>query len=213
MNVKRTQAERSEATRAALIAAARGLFAQHGYADTAIEHIVQRAAVTRGALYHHFRDKVDLFRAVFETIEQELVDRIVAKASDASDPWDVLVRGSEAFLDACLEPDVQRIVLIEAPAVLGYDTWRDIDANYGFGLTKAALEAAMESRAIARQAADPLARMLLGALNEAALYMARAEDMRRAREEVGEMVTGFLVALRETHAKGPSTGNHDPHVE
>ncbi len=197
MNVKRrTQAERSEATRAALIAAGRSLFAERGYAGTGTEDVVDRAGVTRGALYHHFGDKRELFKAVFEQLEEELVQKVKAKASGASDPWEQLVSGSEAFLDACLEPAVQRIVLLDAPSVLGWATWREVDARCGLGLTKSTLRAAMDAGVVERQPVDPLAHMLLASFNEAALYMASAEDRARAREEVGATLYRVLSGLR-----------------
>src|SRR6476620_523264 len=125
MNVnRRTQASRREATRAALIAAARELFAARGYAGVGTEEIVQRAGVTRGALYHHFTGKDDLFRAVYERVEQELTQRIVTEVPLVGDPVAVLRGGTAVFLDACLEPEVQQICLLDAPAVLGYDEWR-----------------------------------------------------------------------------------------
>src|SRR5947199_1132948 len=133
----RTKAAQREATTAALISAARELFAQRGYAGVATEEIVQRAGVTRGALYHHFRGgKEDLFRAVLIQISAETVQRIAAVATATKDPWEALVLGCEAFLDACASPDVQRIVLINAPSVLGWDVRRAIDADYGLGLVE-----------------------------------------------------------------------------
>src|ERR1700716_826624 len=109
---RRTQAERRETTRAALLAAARELFAERGYADVGTEEIVQRAGVTRGALYHHFRGgKEDLFRAVLVEISAETARRVTRQALEQQDPWDALVVGIDAFLDACATPEVQRIVL------------------------------------------------------------------------------------------------------
>ncbi|MGH2819426.1 MAG: TetR/AcrR family transcriptional regulator [Actinomycetota bacterium] len=197
MNVKRrTQAERSGATRSTLVAAGRSLFSERGYAGTGTEDIVERAGLTRGALYHHFGDKRELFMAVFEQLEEELVRKVAARASGASDAWQQLVAGSEAFLDACLEPAVQRIVLLDAPSVLGWATWREVDARCGLGLTKSALRAVMDAGVVAPQPVEPLAHMLLAALNEGALYMASAEDRDRAREEVGATVSRLLEGLR-----------------
>src|SRR3954452_9827156 len=144
MNVnRRTQASRREATRTALIAAARELFAARGYAAVGTEEIVRGAGVTRGALYHHFPAKPDLFRAVYERVEQELTERIVTEVPLAGDdPVAVLRGGTAVFLDACLEPEVQRIALLDAPAVLGYEAWREIGERYGLGLIRAALQRA-----------------------------------------------------------------------
>src|SRR2546421_10255411 len=117
----RTQSERSAATREALIAAARELFAERGYAAVGTEEIVRAAGVTRGALYHHFAGKRELFEAVHEDDERQLVERIAASAiSTSADPLQALHAGAQAFLDACEDPAVQRIALVDAPSVLGW---------------------------------------------------------------------------------------------
>ena len=138
MFVKGRQAERSEQTRRVLLDVARRLFAEHGYAGTATEQVVRRAGVTRGALYYHFRDKRDLFRAVVEDLQQELLQRIQEEAAAPDDPWERLRAGLHTFLDACQEPAVQRIILLDAPSVLGWAEWRALDARYGFGLLRTA---------------------------------------------------------------------------
>jgi AcrR family transcriptional regulator len=196
MNVKSRKAEQSEATQAALIAAARELFASTGYAAVPTEEIVQRAGVTRGALYHHFRDKQDLFRAVVEKLEQETVERIAAAALTESDPWQQQQTALAAFLDVCLEPDVQQIILTDAPSVLGLEAWREIEAKYGLALVRAGLQLVMEAGLIAEQPLDPLAHLILGALGEAGLVIARAEDPKAARAEVGASVERLLDGLR-----------------
>jgi AcrR family transcriptional regulator len=197
MNVnRRTQAERREATRAALIAAARELFAARGYAAVGTAEIVERAGVTRGALYHHFADKRDLFRAVYERVERELTERIVTEVPlTGDDPVAVLRGGTATFLDACLDPEIQRIALLDAPAVLGYEAWREIGARYGLGLLQAAVQLAVDVGAIPAQPVRPLAHVLLGALDEAALLIARADDVATARREVGETLDRLLTAL------------------
>jgi AcrR family transcriptional regulator len=195
MKVK-TQAERSEVTRQALVDVARGLFAERGYAATGTEDLVQRAGVTRGALYHHFRDKQDLFRAVVERVSQVLAERIATLASAEADPWRQVCRGCEAFLDACTEADTQRILLLDAPSVLGWGTWRQIDVAHGLGLLRQGLEAAMQAGAISRQPVDVLAHLLVGALDEAAMVIAHATDPRRARTEVGAGLTRLLEGLK-----------------
>ena len=197
MNVnRRTQAQRREATRTALIAAARELFAARGYAGVGTEEIVQRAGVTRGALYHHFSGKDDLFSAVYERVEQELTERIVTEVPLAGDdPVAVLRGGTSVFLDACLEPEVQRICLLDAPAVLGYEEWRAIGARHGLGLITAAVQAAVDVGAIPAHPVRPLAHILLGALDEAALLIARADDVATAHREINETLDFLLRAL------------------
>jgi AcrR family transcriptional regulator len=192
---RRTQAERSDATRAALVAAARPLFAERGYAGVGAEEIVQAAGVTRGALYHHFGGKPGLLEAVYRQVEKELTEEIVAGALGASDPLDGMRRAIRVFMDASVEPDVQRIVLLDAPAVLGWERWREIAADYGLGLIEGALEAAIEAGQIAEQPVKPLAHLLMGALDEAAMLVARADDQKAAKAEVTATLGRLLDAL------------------
>ena len=139
-----TQAERTEATRACLIATARRLFAEKGFAGTSTEEILSEASVSRGALYHHFPSKTDLFQATFEAVEDDLTAQLMAAAGTTSDPKRMLERGFEAFLDQCRNPEVQRIVMIDGATVLGWDTWHALDERYGFGAIKAVLALAAE---------------------------------------------------------------------
>jgi len=192
---RRTQAERSATTRAALLAAGRELFAGHGYADAGREDIAERAGVTRGALYHHFANKRDLFFAVVEDVERELTERVAQAAMTVPDPLEMLRVGCDAFLDAALDPAVRRILLIDAPAVLGWQAWRELDERFGLGLVKEVLEQAMAAARIERQPVDPLAHMLLAAVNEAAVYVALADDPATARAEVGAAVTRLIARL------------------
>jgi AcrR family transcriptional regulator len=196
MSATGRKAEQTAATRAALIAAARELFAQRGYGAVGTEEIVRAARVTRGALYHHFAGKEDLFRAVFEQMEAELAEQLATVAAGAPDPFEALRIGAGAFLDACQEPAVQRIALVDAPSVLGWEVWRGISEQYGAGLVRLTLQAAMDAGLIERQPIDPLTHMLLGALDEAALYVARAEDEKTARRDVGTTVERLLEGLR-----------------
>src|ERR671922_416395 len=129
-----SRAQQSEATRRKLLRAGRDLFARRGYNDVSTEEIVRRAGVTRGALYHHFRDKRDLFQAVVEQIEQEVMQKVAETALAEGDPWEQQTAAIGAYLDVCLEPAVQRIVLVDAPSVLGLTAWREIEATYGLGL-------------------------------------------------------------------------------
>jgi AcrR family transcriptional regulator len=197
MNVKRTQVERSEATRAALVDAARALFGERGYSAVGTEEIVARAGVTRGALYHQFADKRDLFRAVFIAVEEEVISRlgaeVVAKAATAAE---ALSATMGAWLDVCEEPDIQRIVLLDAPGVLGWEEWREIGQRYALGEAMALLEAAMEAGDIARQPVRPLAHVVVGALDEAALYVARADDRATARAEMTGVLERLISGLR-----------------
>jgi AcrR family transcriptional regulator len=195
MATRRTQADRTAATRNALVAAARTLFAAHGYADVGTERIARAAGVSRGALYHQFPAKADLFAAVLEAVEVDLTARLgeVAAAAPADDTAAALVAGVDAWLDACAEPEVQRIVLLDGPAVLGWQRWREVGLRHGLGLVTALLTEAMAAGDIPEQPVAPLAHVLIGALDEAALYVALADDPRRARGEVGTVLRRVVV--------------------
>jgi AcrR family transcriptional regulator len=190
-------AARSEATRAALVAAARPLFAERGFAGVGTEEIVRAAGVTRGALYHQFADKRELFAAVFEQVEAEVTQRTAraAVASGAADPLAVLRVGAAAWLDACSDPEVQRIVLLDGPAVLGWDAWREIGMRYGLGLVENELREAIEAGVLEPQPTRALAHVLMGAIDEAALYVATAEDQAAARAEAGAVLDRLLSVL------------------
>lgn len=194
---RRTQAERSAATRDALVAAGRALFAAHGYAEVSTAAIVRAAGVTRGALYHHFTDKSELFAAVFETVEAEVTGRIGAAITDSglADPLDVMRLGARTWLAASAEPAIHRIVLLDAPAVLGWARWREIGNRHNMGLVSALLAHAIEVGRIRGQPVEPLAHTLLGAVREAALYLALADDPARAAPEVDAVVDAMIGAL------------------
>jgi AcrR family transcriptional regulator len=191
------QEQRSRATREKLVLAARALFAQRGYAAVGTEEIVRAAGVTRGALYHQFRDgKEQLFEAVFEVVEAETTQRIAAIALDgATDPVSALRNGGRAFLEICAEPEVERLALLDAPAVLGWERWREIGFRHGLGLVAATLQAGIDAGALAPGPVTPLAHLLLGALDEGALYVARAEDRAAARAEVEQVVDRLIDGL------------------
>ncbi len=187
---------RSEATRRQLVTAARTLFGARGYAGVGTEEIVRAAGVTRGALYHQFRDKADLFAVVAEEVEAEIAGRIAASAVGASaDPVEALRAGARLFLDACAEPAVERIILLDAPAILGWEAWRDLAGRYGLGLVQLALQSAMDAGAIVQQPVVPLAHVLIGALDECALYIARAEDPAAAREQCAAIFDRILLSI------------------
>jgi AcrR family transcriptional regulator len=167
------QTERSASTRAKLIKAARTLFARDGYAGVGTEQIVRRAGVTRGALYHQFPAKEDLFLAVYEQVEQELTESVAASLTGSASPFEAMRAGIRVFLDACKAPEVQRVVLIDGPSVLGWERWRAVADEYALRLLQAVIGAAVEAREIAPVAVEPLAHLLMGALDEAALLVVR----------------------------------------
>ena len=190
------KAAQSEATRAQLVGVATRLFSERGYAGVGTEEIVRQAGVTRGALYHHFADKRELFRAVHEGVERDLVERIAGGVTGVAGPWEVMIAGMRAYLDACTEPTVIQISLIDAPSVLGWEEWREIDARYGLGLVTTALRAAMDTGVLRRHAVEPLAQLLLAAMAEAGLMVATAPDPASARDQVEAAVLALLEGLR-----------------
>jgi len=194
--LRRTQQERTDTTRRALVAAGRKLFTEAGYAGTNTTDIVREAGVARGGLYHHFADKVALFRAVHESIEEEMVEAIVLATDGVSDPYDALVAGLDAFLDHCLLPSTARIALEQAPSVLGWAEWREIDNRYGLGLVTVALQAAMDAGALRPQPVRPLAHVLISACGEAGLLIAASPDPEAERTEVRATLLHLLAGLR-----------------
>jgi AcrR family transcriptional regulator len=187
--------ERSRVTREKLLAHARELFGERGYAAVGTEEIVRAAGLTRGALYHQFADKEALFAAVVEAVEAETTERVAAQAAGAADPLEALRSGGRAFLALCADPHVERILLLDAPAVLGWDRWREIGLRHGLGLVTGVLEAGMEAGVIARQPSTALAHLLIGALDEGAMLVARAGDRDATRAEVDAVMDRLLSAL------------------
>ncbi len=194
--MSRTQAERTEATRAKLIAAGRRLFGDAGFAATSIEDLAREADVTRGALYHHFPGKEALFTAVFEGAEEELMTAAGKAAARETDAWRRLHAGCRGFLRASRAPDLQRIVLLDAPAVLGWDGWHAAEERYALGVLRAAIEAAMAEGHLRRRPAGALAHLLLGALNEAAMVVARSSPRSAVSAQVEAEVEALIEGLR-----------------
>lgn len=198
--IRQTQAERSESTRAALLSAARELFAEHGYAGASSEAIVAAAGVSRGALQHHFVDKQSLFAAVYEEVEADVV-QATAEAGMAvghDDPLEVLRAGCHAYLDAVLDPAVQRICAVDGPAVLAPDVRSEITDRYALGLVREVVEQAVAQREIDDAPVEPLTKMLLAAVVAAAQFVATAADHTKARAEAGQTVDFLLFNLKRT---------------
>ena len=195
MEVKDQRIAQGNETRAELLAAARLLFGERGYAATSLDDIAARANVTKGALYHHFGGKTELFQAVYEQIEREVSDQVVSVFMEP-DHWYALTAGCQLMIDAQLDPAVQRIALHDARSVLGWDAVRAIETRYGAVGIRGALRKAMQGGVIERQPVRPLALLLAGALAEACFYVADADDPAVAREEVGRLVVRLLEGLR-----------------
>jgi AcrR family transcriptional regulator len=191
---RRTQAERTAATRARLLDAGRRLFASEGYAAVSTQGIVDAAGVTRGALYHQFGDKSGLFAAVYERLEQDVVASITngIVAAAPADHVSAMRVGARLFLEECSVPDVQRIVLVDAPAVLGWQRWREADERRTLGSIKAVLRRVAAEGRIPVARVDFYAHVLLAGMNEIAMLVARAEDPVTAAVEA-EGATGELL--------------------
>lgn len=192
----RTQQQRSDETTRNLVDSAKSVFAIKGYAATSIDDINNAAKVTRGALYHHFENKTDIFRAVFEEKEQELVEVITTAAARAADPWKGFLAGCTAFLEACLDPSIQRIVLIDGPAVLGWDVIREIESRHTLALIEQGLAGAMKAGRLKERPVEALSHLLLGALSESAKRIARSEKPDVTLKAAKEELAGLLAALR-----------------
>ena len=190
------KSEQGQATREQIIRTAIGLFGDRGYEATSIEAVLHESRVSRGALYHHFDGKEALFDAVLEAVEADATGKIVAATSGISDPVGSLRAGCLTWVGLAGDPVVQRIVLIDAPSVLGRQHWREIDERYGLGLMKVALQVVAEAGRLQPELVDPFAHMLLGALNEIALVIARAEDrafeIRAGEAAVDELLRRLL---------------------
>ncbi|MDX1995923.1 MAG: TetR/AcrR family transcriptional regulator [bacterium] len=192
-----TKAEQREATTQLLIQVAREMFAKAGYGGTATEDIVQQAGVTRGALYHHFGSKEGLFAAVLEATQQDVARRIDEASAQTDDLWEQLLAGCRAFLAASLDPHVQRIMLIDAPAVLGWEAWRKLDEAHSMRMLRDLLGELRLQGVIRAVPLDALAHLLSGAMNEAALWIARADQPEKALHEATTTLETLLLALKQ----------------
>jgi len=190
-----TQAKRSETTRRRILDAAHKLYAERGWAATPLDDVARAANVSKGAVYHHFSDKTELLRAVYEDQEERSIERFLRVAAKHPDPLDALRAGCRAFLKACLDPAFRRIALVEAPAVLGWEEWRAIDARYGFGLLRIGVEAAMDAGRLRRLPVDHIAHLLLAALMEAALLLGQAKRPRAVFAEISSTFDALLDGL------------------
>jgi AcrR family transcriptional regulator len=188
-------AQRAEITRAALVAAARRLFVEKGYFATGTEEIVSAAGVgTRGALYHHFADKRALFEAVFEAVEEDLI----VAAAGTELPTGALAQlraGLLGFLDASLTREVQQVLLLDGPAVLGWEQWRALEERYGLGAIRALLEQAVSEGTMPAQPLDVVAHLLLASVDEAALFIANSTEPEAAKEQALEVVDRLLTGV------------------
>jgi AcrR family transcriptional regulator len=197
MEVKSRREEYAEVTRAAIVEAAVTRFTAVGYAGANIDSIAEVARVTKGAVYHHFADKAELFEAAYVAMEDRLLARVLTGVEAIDDPWKALLVGADIFLEECCRPDFRRIALEEAPVALGWARWKASEEKYFLGLLSAALEAMAETGLIAvPTGGDLTARMLLAALDEAGLSVASSPDPHAERERAGDLINRLLTGLR-----------------
>ncbi len=182
-------------TRAALVAAGRRLFGRDGYAATSVEDLAREARVTTGALYHHFRTKKALFETVFEDLHAELLTASADAAAEAPDEIEGLAKGFEAFLDSMLTPEVQRILLTDAPAVLGLARFTELDERYAVAAIVAELRAASAAGRLRAEDPETLARLLLGALIRGSMLIASSADSARTRDRVVTAIRALITGL------------------
>jgi AcrR family transcriptional regulator len=201
--MRRTQEDRSATTKSALVSAARELFATRGYAAVPADEVVRAAGVTRGALYHHYGDKQGLFRAVFEDVEREVMAEVEAAMAGAPDVFTGVVTALTAFLDLCGRPEVRRISLTDAPTVLGWAQWREIEARHGLGLIIRILNDAVDARLLAPQPVEVLAQLVLSAVIEAALLVADSADPAATRASVERALGAWFAGLLSAQDAGP----------
>jgi AcrR family transcriptional regulator len=194
---RRTQEERSAATRDALISAARKLWGLRGYAEVGTPEIAMVAGVTRGAMYHQFADKAALFRDVVEVVEQDVMARMatMVASSGGTSPADAIRAAVDAWLEVSADPEVRQLILLDAPSVLGWAAFRDVAQRYSLGMTEQILTQAIRAGQLARQPVRPLAHVLIGALDEAAMLIATAEDPKRARRETRQVLHRLIDAM------------------
>lgn len=191
-----TQSDRRAATRTAILQTARKLFGEHGFVATTIDQIGAGAGVAKGAVYHHFPTKEAVFEAVFNAVSKDLAEEVAAVSSAKQDVLGAMVAGTKAYFSACAEGPTGQIILKDGPAVLGWERWRQIDAEHFGGEIPRALGKAMKQGLIARQPVEPLARLLLGAVTEAAIACAGRSDIRKAGNEYGAALEALLEGLR-----------------
>ncbi|WP_282776406.1 MULTISPECIES: TetR/AcrR family transcriptional regulator [unclassified Nocardia] len=193
--VSTLRSRQREGTRQTLLRESRRLFAAKGYGAVSLSEIVSGAGVTKGALYHNFASKAEVFRAVLEQVQHEVGERVAAAADAEPDPWNQLLTGCRTFLTACTDPDIQRILLIDGPAVLGWHEWRTMDEAGAARHLGEALQSLIDAKILAPQPIEPLTHLLSGAMNEAALWLPGADDPNALADTIAALHR-FLEALR-----------------
>lgn len=188
--------DHTESTRQALVDSALDLFTKRGYASTSLDAIVKRAKVTKGALYHHFSGKQALFEAVFHDVETGALTELAAVVDGDGTPWQRAVAGVDAYVRVCLQPAYQRIVVHEAPVVMGWERWREAEERFSYGLVRQSVAALVEAGEIEPLPVEVTARILFGALTSGAEVIAGATEPKKAAAEVSRTIVTVLAGMR-----------------
>ncbi|RJQ72355.1 TetR/AcrR family transcriptional regulator [Pseudonocardiaceae bacterium YIM PH 21723] len=188
--------EYSESTRKALVDSAVELFTRRGYSSTSLDEVAQRARVTKGALYHHFGGKQALFEAAFDQVESGVVAKLAKVAEDPGEPWEIVQRGIKTFLRVCLEPTYQRIVVHEAPVVMGWERWREAEKHYSYGIIQELIMTLVETGELRPLPVQAMVDVFYGGLSSAATVIATSDDPRKASADVGTVMNTILDSLR-----------------
>jgi AcrR family transcriptional regulator len=195
--VRTRRAEYSESTRQALVDSAVDLFTKRGYAGTSLDEVVKRARVTKGALYHHFSGKQALFEAAFAQVETRAIESLTAVVTGDGDAWEVANAGLRAYVRKCLDPEYQRIIVHEAPVVMGWERWREAEEHFSFGLLRTAVQLLVDAGEIEELPVEIMARLLFGALSAGASTIASSSDPKRTGREVERAILRVLEGLRK----------------
>jgi AcrR family transcriptional regulator len=179
------------------------LFTRRGYAGTSLDEVAKRARVTKGALYHHFSGKQALFEAAFDVVENRIMRRLAEIVSAPGDPWETAVAGLRAYVRVCLEPAYQRIVIHEAPVVMGWERWREAEEHFSYGLLRTAIEMLVDAGEIADMPVEITTRLLFGALSAGASTIAGASDPKKASAEVERTIVRVIEGLRVRPSEDP----------
>lgn len=172
------------------------LFTKRGYAGTSLDEVAKRARLTKGALYHHFSGKQALFEAAFDSVENTFMRKLGEIVSAPGDPWDTAIAGLRAYVRVCLEPAYQRIVIHEAPVVMGWERWREAEEQFSYGLLRGTIEVLVTSGVLEQLPVETMSRLLFGALSAGASTIAGASDPRKASAEVERTIVRVVEGLR-----------------
>jgi AcrR family transcriptional regulator len=190
------RADYSESTKQALVDSAVELFTKHGYASTSLDAIVKRSRVTKGALYHHFSGKQALFEAAFHQVETRAMDQLTKSIDSAGSPWQRALDGVQEYIRVCLDPSYQRLVIREAPVVMGIERWREAEEHFSYGIVRHVLEQLIEAGEISEVPVEVTARMMFAALSAGANIIAEASDPKKVSAEVFTALINMIEGVR-----------------